>query len=331
MSSRTQVNRDRRRGDVPAPLALGALALLVCAFLPMAQRNALFPTELPWLRDDPAATLGAWRASLREPAPPASRAVLDAWNALSSANARRDEPAYLSAQRLFSTRLSEATLHARERERAVQARGLDEFLREARIGGSGDPTVALARRHHLAGPEGAGASDAARAAWFMMRWERMALPTPERGEVEPILDTLARLPRPAQVSFAAWSLRARCPELLGDGGRRGPDGARACARLRREMIEVARGADPSYPRDEAIAATDMLLAAGLLRFVDPARREAAGLTEAIDDSLMRRARDEAGEALQRAALRYESVNRARPRRLIERYGMAAVETLATLP
>ncbi|MEZ4393865.1 MAG: hypothetical protein R3A48_22560 [Polyangiales bacterium] len=328
--SLTQVNSERRRGDVPASLAVGVLVVLVAAFLPMAQRTPAFPTELPALRDDPGAVRAEREAALRLPAPPATGEVLAAWRALSEVTARRDEAGYLAAQRLFSTRLAQATLHARDKERAIQARALDEFLRDARGGDLRDATVRLARRHQLAGGAGEGA-ESARTAWFSMRWERMALPTPAQGEVEPILDTLGRLPRAAQVAFASWALSAPCPALLGDGGRRGPDGVRACARLRRDMIEVARGADPRYPREEAIAATEMLLASGLTRYVSPERRELAGVREVFDDSVLHRARDEAAEALQRAIVRYEALKRARPRRMFERYEMAAVASLAALP
>jgi hypothetical protein len=321
-----KVNSERRRGDVPPTIVAGVLSLLLALFLPMAHRTPAAPTELPVLRDDPAAVLRGHREALALPAPSAADDVLAAWTRLSAVTARRDEAAYPAAQQLFAARVAEATQHARPLERAVQARGLARFLAAAQQPGAQDPTVALARRHRLVGAE---ATDAARVAWFLMRWERMALPTPTQGEVEPLVDTLTRLPRPAQIAFAAWSLRARCAELLGDDGRaRVPDGARACARLRRDMIEVARVADPAYPRDEAIAATEMMLGAGLLRHVDGARREAAGLTAALDDFAIRRARDDAAEAFQRAITRYESVRRGRRSRLLERYEMAAVEALA---
>lgn len=330
--SAIKVNRQPRAGDVPAPLVAGVLALLVAAFLPMAQRTPVFPTELPRLRDAPDAVRAALREDLARPAPPATPQVLAAWRALSEVTARRDEGGFVAAQHLFSTRVAEATLHARPAERAIAARALQAFLESARRGDVADATVRLAARHRLAGPDVApAATDAARAAWFLMRWERMALPTPAQGEVEPLLDTLGRLPRPLQISFAAWALRATCPEILGDGGRRGVRGARDCAQLRRDMVGVARGADPRYPADEALAAADMLLAAGLLRHVDPARRVMLGVPEERDDTSLRQARDEAAEALQRALLRYDTRLRSDRRRLLERHQMAALEALASLP
>ncbi|MFO0627561.1 MAG: hypothetical protein U0325_18280 [Polyangiales bacterium] len=330
--SAIKVNRQPRAGDVPAPLVAGVLALLVATFLPMAQRTPVFPTELPVLRDAPGAVRDAHRADLARPAPPATPQVLAAWRALSEVTARRDEAGFVTAQRLFATRLAEATLHARDAERAIAARALQAFLDAAHRGDATDATVRLAARHRLAGPDAApAASDAARTAWFLMRWERMALPTPDRGEVEPLLDTLGRLPRPMQVAFAAWALRATCAEILGDGGRRGVRGARDCARLRRDMVGVAHGADPRYPTDEALAATDMLLAAGLLRHVDPARRVLLRTPEEPDETSLRQARDEAAEALQRALLRYEQRAGRGRRRLLERHQMAALETLASLP
>lgn len=108
-------------------------------------------------------------------------------------------------------------------------------------------------------------------------------------------------------------------------------GARDCARLRRDMVGVARGADPRYPTDEALAATDMLLAAGLLRHVDPARRVMLRVPDERDDTSLRQARDEAAEALQRALLRYNTASGAPRRRLQERHQMAALEALASLP
>lgn len=330
--SAIKVNRQPHAGDVPAPLVAGVLALLVAMFLPMAQRTPVFPTELPALRDAPEAVRDEHRAALALPAPPATPQVLAAWRALSEVTARRDEGAFVAAQHLFSSRIAEATLHARPAERAIAARALQGFLDAARRGGLTDATVRLASRHRLAGPDASpAATDAARAAWFLMRWERMALPTPTQGEVEPLLDTLGRLPRATQVAFAAWALRATCAEVLGDGGRRGVRGARDCARLRRDMVGVARGADPRYPVDDALAATDMLLAAGLLRHVDPARRVMLRVPEERDDTSLRQARDEAAEALQRALLRYNNAPGAPRRRLQERHQMAALEALASLP
>jgi hypothetical protein len=329
--SAIKVNRQPRAGDVPAPLVAGVFALLVAMFLPMAQRTPVFPTELPVLRDAPRAVRDEHRAALALPAPPATPQVLTAWRALSEVTARRDESGFVAAQHLFATRIAEATLHARPAERALAARALQSFLDASHRGDVTDATVRLAARHHLAGPDATPtATDAARTAWFLMRWERMALPTPAQGEVEPLLDTLGRLPRAAQIAFAAWALRATCAEILGDGGRRGVRGAGDCARLRRDMVGVARGADPRYPTDEALAATDMLLAAGLLRHVDPARRVMLGVPDERDETSLRQARDEAAEALQRALLRYDTL-RAHPRRLLQRHQMAALEALASLP
>lgn len=330
--SPNKVNSDRRRGDVPPSVVAGVLALLVALFLPMAHRAPAYPTELPALRDDPAAVLREHRAALATPAPAGTRDVLAAWTRLAQVTARREETAYAEAQQRFATRLGEATLHDRTQERAIQARALDAFLRALRDGQGEDPLVALARRHHLAGPDASPhATDAVRAAWFLMRWERMALPTPAQGEMERLIDTLGRLPRATQVSFAAWALGATCGELLGYSPRsRGPEAVRACAVLRREMIDVASGADRRYPRAEALAAVEMQLGAGLMRYVDPARREAAGMTDAMDESLARRARDEAAEAFQRAVVRYESLKRERPGRRFERYQVAAVAELAAV-
>lgn len=328
--SPSKVNTDRRRGDVPPTIVAGVLAALVALFLPMAHRAPAYPTELPPLRADAAAVMREHRAALATPAPPGTREVLAAWRRLAEVTARRDEDAYAAAQHLFATRLGDATLHDRAQERAIQARGLDAFLRAARDGQGDDPVVALARRHRLVGPgASARATDATRAAWFLMRWERMALPTPTQGEMERLVDTLGRLPRATQVAFAAWSLDAPCAELLGTAARgRGPEGVRACAQLRREMIEVAAGADRRYPRAEALAAVEMLLGAGLMRHADPARRESVGLDGAVDESVARRARDEAAAAFQRAVVRYEALKREHPSRRFERYEVAAIAELA---
>ncbi len=85
-------------------------------------------------------------------------------------------------------------------------------------------------------------------------------------------DTLLRVSPAVQRGFAAWVINGRCAAIVGFDDQ---DNPRARAPLRRPMIAFAAHLDPRYPRDGALAATDMMLAVAL-RHPSAAVRRARG-------------------------------------------------------
>lgn len=316
--------------DLPLGLFVAVVIVLTALFLPMARRTPDYPTALPPLTYDADAVLREHARALALPAPPATAQVLARWRALNEATAARRESEFSAAQAAFTSDYGLATGHAPSAEQALRARAREAFLGESRR-----PEAALTRvaaRHRLAGPRATrDATTAVRVAWFDLRWERNALPTPEHGEVEPIATTLLRIPPPEQRAFTAWALAARCPVLVGVEGRPlRPDDARRCASLRRDLLDLAAGFDHAYPRDEAAAAIDMMLGESLLRLTDPARADAREPT-VVDDNERLRARDDALAAFQHAAERYGAMERRGHSARIERYLRAALAELGADP
>lgn len=307
---------------------MGVVIALTAVFLPMARRTPDYPTALPPLTYDADAVMREHARSRSLPTPNAAPQVIARWRALNDAMAERREADFPLAQTAFTSDYGVASGHRPEAERALRGRARGEFF--AALHDPRAPLTRIAARHRLAGPRAT--RDATRAvlvAWFDLRWERLALPTPEHGEVEPMAVTLLRIPRPEQRAFAAWGLAARCPVLLGVEGRPlRADDARRCATLRRELLDVASGVDRAYPRDEATAAVDMMLGTGLLRLTDPSRAEASEPT-VVDDTERVRARDEATAAFQHAAERYAAMERRGHDARVERYLRAALSELGT--
>lgn len=305
--------------DVPPVIALGLLALAGAILFPIAHRTALYPTSLPPLAVDAAEVLAEHRRDLQRPRPPATAEALAAWSALTLAHARRDGRAKVPAQAQFAQTLFDATDGAPERAHAVRAVAAQRWLDA--LGDPGDPGTMIAARHALAGPHADPTmTDAHRLGWFLLRWERLALPTPERGEVEPVTDTLLRVSAPVQRGFAAWVIASRCTAIIGLDDQHDP---RACAGLRRPMIAMAARLDPTYPRAEAMAATDVMLAVAL-RHPSPAvlrARAAAGAGGGSDI-------EEAQAALHNAQDRYAALAHARPDRRWERHSLAVLRELS---
>lgn len=295
---------------MPLPILAGALVVLGALFLPMVRPTALYPTSLPPLALDPAELVAEHRRDLQRPRPAATAEALAAWNALTVAQARAvgDRDAH-RAQAQFAAQLFEATDGVPEARLAVRAVAAQRFLEG--VGNPGAPGTIVARRHGLVGPDAdPTVTDAHRLGWFFLRWERLALPTPEHGHVEPLADTLLRVTPATRRAFAAWLLSARCVDLAGTAR---PD-PRACSVLRRPMILLAARLDPAYPRDEALAATDLMLAVGL-------RHPPGGQAQGTDI-------EEAQAALHQAQDRYAALAHATHERRWTRHGLAVLQELA---
>lgn len=299
--------------DVPPLVALGALALAAAIVFPLARPTALYPTSLPPLALDGAALMAEHRRDLRRTRPAAAAEALSAWNALTLAQARgARERAAWQAQAQFASQLFDATDGAPEARLAVRAVAAQRFLDN--LANPANPGTVVARRHGLAGPEADPTmTDAHRLGWFFLRWERLALPTPEHGHVEPLTDTLLRVTPATQRAFAAWLLSARCVDVVGTAD---PD-PRACAEVRRPMITLAARVDPTYPRDEALAATDVMLAVAL--------RHPRGGTDANHPGT---GLEDAQAALHQAQDRYAALAQARPDRRWKRYSLAVLQELS---
>ncbi len=299
--------------DVPPLIALGALALAAAIIFPLVRPTALYPTVLPPLAIDGAALMAEHRRDLARTRPVATTEALAAWNALTLAQSRSvRERAGWQAQATFASQLFEATEGAPEARLAVRAVAAQQFL--ANLANPVSPGTIVARRHGLTGPEADPTiTDAHRLGWFFLRWERLALPTPEHGHVEPLTDTLLRITPATQRAFASWLLSASCNDITGSAN---PD-PRACAEVRRPMIAFATRVDPRYPRDEALAATDVMLAVGLRhpRVVPGDERRGTDL-------------EEAQAALHQAQDRYQALSRAQPDRRWTRYSLAVLRELS---
>ncbi len=303
--------------DVPPSIALGLLVLAGMILFPLAHRTALYPTALPPLTIDGSALLAEHRRDLLRPRPAATPEALDAWNALTVSQTQHEGRSRAQAQ--FAQTLFDATDGAPERALAVRAVAAQHWLDALRR--PGDPGTMIAARHALIGPVAdPSMTDAQRLGWFLLRWERLALPTPERGQVEPVTDTLLRVTPAVQRGFASWVLASRCTAIIGLDDE---DNPRACAELRRPMIAVAARIDPHYPRDEALAATDLMLAVAL-RHPSAAvlRAQAATGTSGGTDI------EEAQAALHNAQDRYAALAHAQPNRRWERFSLAVLQELS---
>lgn len=316
-----------RAGDVPSPIAAGVVVLLLALFVPMAWRRPARPTSLPALRHQPDAVMAELRRDLAQAPPAAGDEVLAAWTSLNAALARRDPRAAGELRERFARVLSTGTLGIEGYRRSLRARAC-AVMAAAPAGGE-PPLRAIARRHGLLAPEAPPGVDASHAvAWCYIRWERLALPTPEEGQVEELTETFLRVPTPVARAFVSWGIGARCSDLV---DRRGPSSRaevpRRCATLRREFVGIAARMEQEYHRDEALAATDMMLGSALsLLSLEEDRPDGPG----VDDALSRtRLRGEAELAFQHALERYSRLLQRAPSRRLERYALAATEELAT--
>ncbi len=315
--------------DVPAPLAAGVGVLLAAVFLPMNLRGPAWPSGLPPVAYDPQAIAAEHRAGLNLDVPAASPAVMAAWRELNRALGRRDTPGSAQAQGDFSRLTIRATQHARPAWRALRARACEAFVTPP-TRGDRDPTgiVPIATRHRVVGPRaGASVDRAQRLAWCYLRWERLALPTPDQGSVEPLMDTLLRVPAPLQRGFVRWALGASCAALVGlDGRALTLDDPRRCAAYRRELLPAAVGLDPGYPAAEARAHTEMLLGLGLSHAVATVGHE--GPSGPAGEFARSTAQHDARQAFQAASDAYGSLLRRAPSYRTERLALGALRALA---
>jgi len=276
---------------------------------------------------DPAAIEAAHQAGLHLDAPTAMPAVLSAWRRLNESLGRRDTAASTQTQREFSSIVARATLHARPAQMALRARACERFVDPE--GRDPDPMAlgAVALRHRVTGPNTPATVDRAqRLAWCYLRWERLALPTPDQGSVEPLTDSLLRVSPAVQRGFVHWALGASCAALVGlDGRPLSLDDPRRCATYRRELLPAAAGLEPRYPLAEARAHTEMLLGLGLSHAIATLRT--APPAEAPEGFALSTAQHEARQAFQAAADGYGAQLRAAPAYRTERLALGALRAL----
>ncbi|MBI5518082.1 MAG: hypothetical protein HY909_30205 [Deltaproteobacteria bacterium] len=306
-------------------MALALVVCVVCLVGFLSHKVPAVAVELPPLRYDRTAALRE-QAAPPGALPNAAPELLRAWELLARARLRQDPARIEEAQRSFAELLRAGTGRAEER-RALRAVARGRFLRAAdraddgEAAGAREPLVRIARRHGLVGARrGAAAHRAVQGAWFDLRWERNAVPTPESGHVEPIAESLRRLGPMSQRAFVSWSMQARCGELLGVDDYPLPGDPQRCAGLRREMAEEARRMEPTYPLDEALAIIDMRLALSL--------ETLALRSEGRDELAVVQSRDSAQTALVRANNRFRLLYQQRPSRRLERYLLGASGALS---
>lgn len=297
--------------DVPFSIVVSALGVLTATFLPMATHAPEWPDTLPNIVDSPSESLAAHTAELARRSPADADEALAAWRRLNEALERRDGAAVTEAQREFATRTRQVTAHNRDREESLRARAC------AVLGGPAPGDTALTRvaaRHGLVNGASTVEARAARLSWCYLRWERLALDTPDEGPLEPITATLARVPRSLQLSFVRWVLGARCWALVGLPGRAAQrEDPQRCAQLRTAMLPIARGVDPRYP--SALAEAHIALWLG-----EDLRHVAATAPEGSSASVT----DEARGAFQQAFEGYSRVLDRAPSRRVTRFAAAAL-------
>jgi hypothetical protein len=278
VSTARKQESSRSWGDVPLPLVLALLALIVAGFVPFIVVTAALPERLPEASLDPGASDRAHRAIPRRSVPAYLERALDE---LGEASARRESARVSVAARAFA----DAVIEAGGDDLAIRA-SLRESQSErwlARAAGGATDGFALTAERHGAIVRRRALTPRERAvarAWFAFRWEAFGARTALRAERLPLPTVLARLLPEDRRALLAWVFDADCHELLGVA----PQSVSArsaidrCAAARREFVSVAQGALGAYPRAEALATIDALegrdLAALARRTPDDADRSA---------------------------------------------------------
>lgn len=318
------VRRDAAGYDVPIGVVGAVLALLVALFLPLSHRTPEWPTELPHLTYDEAAVIAEHRRDLGLALPPSAREVERAWTAWSRAAASGDSARSDVARQDFSDTLRAASLSSLDASRAIRAHVAQRFLDD--LDDARAPLTVVASRHGL-GPDARWyVTRATRLAWFMLRWERNAAPVGDDGHVEPLTDSLVRVPSAYQRAFLSWALDARCPELIGATAARplSTEDVRACATFRGDLIPLAHATDDRYPVEEARASVEMMLAHGLRDLTRPAPDAPVTV---VDEPTQIAARSDAQAALVRARELYATMLEHERTPRIERRYMAVIADL----
>jgi hypothetical protein len=306
-------------------MVAGVFVLLATVFFPLAHRLPAWPTDLPHLANDDAATLAEHRRALALPTPPATQEVLRAWDAWGRTARSGDATRTQDARRRFGEVLSEATGRSPQAIAALRALATEKFLRE--IHDPNAPLTRVAMRHGLAGRDAHWyANTTARIAWFALNWHRMTAPEALEGAELPIGDLLLQVPRPMQRAFVSWALSARCYEIMGvtEVLALRPAHVRSCATFRNDLVAIAKTFDDHYPQQEALAVVDTQLALGLQHTVTP---DTEAPVIVLNDSERMAAASDAQEAFGRARERYARLIQATPSRRLERHFMAVTSAL----
>jgi hypothetical protein len=305
-----QVSAERKHqtaGDVPLPIVMGVVVVMVAGFVPHIVAGPTLPERLPTVSLDPIANSAAHRAARRR-APPAF--VEQAFDRLGQASARRDSAATAVAARDFAEALVEGAGDDDSARAAMRESMTDRFITnllgvasqrgpspcaaptsQQREGRQGFACVAL--RHRIV-PAGRAPSErelSIARAWFGFRWEALGARASLRGEHVALDTILQKLLPEDRRALVAWVLDADCTALLGAEPYAQLSRAQLqrCSSARVEFASVAPAIERGFDRAEALATIDALEGRALLALSrtvsDPAA--SAVLTTAARDALAR--------------------------------------------
>lgn len=312
--------------DVPLPLALAVLVLVVAGFLPYITPRGLrgtLPTELPPLVVSGDANWNAHEAVPHQDVPVYLDEALDR---LGESTLSRDHGLIAASSRTFADALIQAggdDPEVRKRLREVQ---LIRFMNHADRGVR-DPLVEVARRHRLLTTRTSFTSvDAARArAWFSFRWEAAGARAVLRQEQAPLDQLMLALLPEDRKALLSWVFSASCETLMGVPQETAFNRAtiERCTSARRDFLALAPQVDSTYPVNLASAS---LLCLESLHF----RRTAAHAVDPVQRAHLDRL---AQEGLARAHGEFNNLLAGdvdpRQRPTIERYFLGTERASAT--
>jgi hypothetical protein len=305
-----------QRADVPNGMVASIVLCLLVIFVPVLSRAPTLPDALPHLVHSESAVL-TWHA--RAPRARARPYLDERFDTLGRIAADRQSHAVGVAQREFASILVDAAGDDRNERNAIREYHLHRFL-DRLDGLQPDGLVRIASRHRLVGERAfPGVDRAMLIAWFELRWEAMAARESLRGETAPLNQLLTLLPAPDRAAALAWALYVPCDALLGTSvhdAREAPALFR-CAAARRSFIDLGSAIDPSYPTQEALAATDVLLGRGLERLA----------LRANDPVIQSEISSQARDAFERSTALYTRLATERPSAQRLRFFRGAAERL----
>ncbi len=313
--------------DVPLPIVLAIVVVLIAGFLPYisprAFRGAL-PTELPILVVDPLTSATSHQHVSRRAVP---TYLNDALDRVGESTLSRDAAQVANASRVFADALIQAggdDLSVRAGLREAQ---LDRMISHAQ-NRTRDPLVLVAQRHGLLLSNSSAALARARA-WFSFRWEAAGARAVLSAEQAPLEQLVGRLLADDRKALLSWVFSVSCETLM---GLREPtafsrQSIERCTAARRDFLALAPQVDAGYP---VALASASLLCLEALYF----RHTAIGATDPSMRAVLERlAHDDLGRAHNeyQAVLAGQVDPQQRP--VIERYfyGTERVASLAFEP
>lgn len=309
VSAERKHQTSRSWGDVPLPIVLGVVSVLVAGFVPHIVTGPTLPESLPAIALNPRESAAAHRLARRAPVP---SYVDQAFDRLGDASARRDGAVTALAARDFAEALVQAAGDDEPARAALRESMTDRFIAQLdRRAHEGFAQVAL--RHRIVAVDRA-PDERERAiarAWFAFRWEALGARASLRAEHVALDHTAQRLSVEDRRALFAWVLDADCSALLG-----APTDAQLsraqiqrCSSVRTDFVTLATAIERSYPRAEAIATIDALEARSLL-----------ALSRSVSDPPTRTALVSSGrDALARAHGRFLSLAARGNERRLQRY------------